>query len=374
MPKQTGKVPVDTGAVVEVMLTLDTTGSMFGVASEVQENIDLLVARLFKVVPGLRMGLIVHGDYCDRRSSYVSKLLPLTDDSTAIVRFIKAVGRTGGGDAPECYELVLRELNGRDVLWTPGARKVVVMIGDEEPHTTADQRRQGQDPIDYRIEARLLSGAGVAVYTVQCRDQSHADYFYEEVSQLTGGLHLRLAQFSHVEQLILGVASQLQGADALQAYEQEVRRQGPMGHSLENMFDKLAGRKARVRKARVDRLDPVTPSRFQIFQVGRPTPIKEFVEARGMKFEKGRGFYLHNVRTEAIQDYKEIVLVDRVSGEMFTGIQAQRMIGLVPGSTVKVPPCPLGDKYDVWVQSTSLNRILARKGKEPFMYDTRGLS
>jgi hypothetical protein len=39
---------------------------------------------------------------------------------------------TGGGDAPEAYELALREA--RKLSWTKGYSKALVIIGDEVPH------------------------------------------------------------------------------------------------------------------------------------------------------------------------------------------------------------------------------------------------
>jgi hypothetical protein len=42
-----------------------------------------------------------------------------TDDEAVLVRFVEEVGSTGGGDADECYELVLRQARTK-LTWTPG--------------------------------------------------------------------------------------------------------------------------------------------------------------------------------------------------------------------------------------------------------------
>ena len=46
-----------------------------------------------------------------------------TRDSQVLLNFIRSVGDTHGGDAPECYEYVLRQvrtkLTWRDGMWCP---------------------------------------------------------------------------------------------------------------------------------------------------------------------------------------------------------------------------------------------------------------
>lgn len=62
--------------------------------------------------------ILVHKDYADRKSSYVTKILNFTKNANEIHRFISDTEASGGGDSPECYELVLKkvrtELNWRD--------------------------------------------------------------------------------------------------------------------------------------------------------------------------------------------------------------------------------------------------------------------
>ena len=94
---------------VEVVFSFDTTGSMYPCLAQVRRNVKNTVTRLFEEIPGIRIGVIAHGDYCDKGSTYVTSHLPLTKDVNAIVKFVETVKPTGGGDAPECYELVLHE-------------------------------------------------------------------------------------------------------------------------------------------------------------------------------------------------------------------------------------------------------------------------
>lgn len=84
-----------------------------------------------------------------------------------------------------------------------------------------------------------------------------------------------------------------------------------------------------------------------------------------MIFQKGRGFY-EFTKTETIQESKEVVLVDRLTGDMFTGGAARRMIGAPPGERVRIKPTTL-KKYRIFVQSTSYNRRLV--GGTNFLYE-----
>ena len=68
---------------------------------------------------------------------------------------------------------------------------------------------------------------------------------------------------------------------------------------------------------------------------------------------------------EKIQEYKEVIIEDLTTGEMFTGPEAREKIGLPYGSRGVVKPNPIPG-CRVWVQSSSNNRILREKG---FLYE-----
>ena len=76
----------------------------------------------------------------------------------------------------------------------------------------------------------------------------------------------------------------------------------------------------------------------------------------GAKFKPGKGFY-EFTKSELIQENKEIVLVNKRTGDMFSGDQARQMIGLPRGTRGTIRPVRLHD-YDVFVQSASHNRKL----------------
>ncbi|MFO0880542.1 MAG: WGR domain-containing protein [Gemmataceae bacterium] len=343
---------------VEVVFSFDTTGSMYPCLTQVRRNIKSTVTRLFEEIPNIRIGIIAHGDYCDKRSTYVTKHLKLTDDVNAICKFVETVQATGGGDAPECYELVLREA--QEHPWTAEATKSLVLIGDDVPHPAA----QTPDKIDWRTEAKALAAAGVAVYAVQALNRRHATKFYEDLARLTSGYHVPLDQFSYVTDMVLAVCYRQSGEEQLQRYEEEVKTQGRMSRGLNRIFSTMLRRTAETTFTEAD-LRSVPPGRFQVLEVDEEIPIKAFVEENGLSFKKGRGFY-EFTKTETIQGYKEIVLMDRTTGDLFAGERAREMLGLPLGETARIRPTDL-EKYVVFVQSTSVNRVLM--GGTRFLYE-----
>ncbi|MCP3099943.1 VWA domain-containing protein [Myxococcus sp. K15C18031901] len=343
---------------VEIVFSFDTTGSMYPCLAQVRTKLRGTVSRLMKEIPGIRIGIIAHGDYCDAGSTYVTKVLDLSDDVEAVVRFVDRVGQTGGGDAPECYELVLREA--QSLSWTAGYTRALVLIGDDVPHPPASNPKR----LDWRKEVDALGRMGVPVYGVQALARAHATPFYRELAEKSGGFHLSLAQFAHVTDMLLAVCYKQSSDARLQAYEAEVVKQGRMNRGLDAIFGTMLGRSVSASFGEAD-LRAVPPGRFQVLEVDRDMPIKELVAENGLAFKTGRGFY-EFTKTETIQGHKEVVLMDRKTGDLFSGERARELLCLPPGETVRIRPANL-EKYVVFVQSTSANRKLV--GASRFLYE-----
>lgn len=353
----------------QIVFTFDTTGSMYPCLTQTRRSIVQTVERLMAEIPDLEIGIIAHGDYCDAGSTYVTKQLSLTTDKDRIVKFVNGVGATGGGDSAECYELVLQEAR-TEMKWTAGATKLVVLVGDDVPH--GKNEGQNTKKIDWRNELDLLLEAGIKVYGVQALRRNHATSFYSEIAKKTGGFHLHLDQFAHVQDLIFAVAFKQNGDAALEAYEAEVVKAGRMSRSLDEMFDVLYGKTGKVRRAKKSyapvHLKAVHPARFQVMYVDRDRTIMDFVEDQGLEFKKGRGFY-ELTKTVKVQSHKEIILQDRKSGDFFTGTHARDLLGLPQDEDASLKPLNL-EKYKVFIQSTSVNRKLL--GSTRFLYEVDG--
>lgn len=355
---------------VEVIFSFDTTGSMYPCLGQVRKNIDNALAPLFKEMPGLKIGLCAHGDYCDANRTYVTKWLGLTNDLYELTKFVNNTPATGGGDFDECYELVLREA--RSQAWSPDAKKILVVIGDAPPHET--NYPQNTLRINWREEYRVLAEMGVTVYSVHCLPRPQYSHFYKEIASGTGGYYLTLDQFADVVELIKAVVYRQESVERLQVYEKELTDNKKMTRAMDKTFSILTGRPiadvyAKPYTAVIDsvvtELEPVPAGRFQVLEVEKNQDIRSFVQDHDLIFKTGRGFYEFTKREE-VQERKEVVLVDRATGDMFSGDQARNIIGLPKGRRGNISPDKMG-KYQVFIQSTSYNRKLIAGTK--FLYE-----
>lgn len=147
---------------VDIVFCFDTTGSMSSVLGLVRQKVAETVRRLFKDIPKLQIGIMNLGDYCDPNPLTT---LNLSSDKDAICHFVNHQASTGGGDAPEAYELALREARSK-IQWRDGSAKALVMIGDEAPHPPS----YTTENIDWKQELDMLADMGVKVYGVHCLD------------------------------------------------------------------------------------------------------------------------------------------------------------------------------------------------------------
>lgn len=343
--------------VKEIVFSFDTTGSMYPCLTQVRKRVEETVTRLFREIPGIRIAVFAHGDYQDKESTYDTKWVDFSTDKKKICNFIKNVSSTCGYDSDECYELVLRQVR-EELSWTPDSQRSLVIIGDASPHPPSYHLNTLK--IDWKEEAKkLYNEMGVRIYSVQCLNYGGSDTFYRKIAEFTCGWHLKLDQFASIVDFLTAICYREQGVEQLEAYEAEVKSRSKgsgLNRNLHALFDTLAGRSTSTYTGGSDHggLEPVNPSRFQILEVDERGDIRSFVEKNDLPFKTGRGFY-EFTKPEKISDKKEVVLVDKASGDMFTGPEACAMIGA--GGANKIKPTSF-DKWRVFVQSTSYNRVL----------------
>lgn len=348
---------------VDVVISFDTTGSMSSVLAQVRQKIKETVERLMSELPDIRIGIIVHGDYCDERSTYVTRHLDLTRDTASITNFVEHTPPTGGGDAPECYELVLHEA--QTLSWRPDTKRVLVMIGDDVAHTPNDNPQH----LDWRTEVAALAASGISIYAVQALNRRSAKAFYREMAETSNGFHLSLGQFSEITAMLIAICYRQHTDLKLLAYEQELQREGQMSSSLKRAFTTMKERKKERGSAGEDgpiELHAVPAGRFQVLEVEEAEFIKTFVQRNGLTFKTGKGFCEFK-RVETIQASKEIILQHIATGDFFTGNQARVMLGLPLGETARIRPFHLAD-YRVFIQNKSHNRKL--RSRTQMLYET----
>jgi hypothetical protein len=215
---------------VEVVFSFDTTGSMYSCLSQVRTKLKGTVERLMHDIPHIRIGVIAHGDYCDQTSSYVIRHLDLTTDINDLVKFVRDVPKTGGGDTPECYEWVLRRA--QQLSWQRDSAKALVVIGDATPHPPSftDQR------IYWRDELQELVQMGIKVYGVQAQNMTESVPFYEELADCSQGAYITFSHFQLITDMFLAVCYKESSDEQLQAYQIECETEGKMTKELGEVF------------------------------------------------------------------------------------------------------------------------------------------
>lgn len=105
-------------------------------------------------------------------------------------------------------------------------------------------------------------------------------------------------------------------------------------------------------------LTPLPRNAYDIIPVHHDSPIREYVYSRGLDYIIGNGFY-QLTKSEKIQSQKKIAIREKATNQVYVGDEARDLLGLPRGMEVTVKP-DLNPEYDVFVQSTSVNRKLIR--------------
>eukprot|EP00026_Physarum_polycephalum_P003625 Phypoly_transcript_03638.p1 GENE.Phypoly_transcript_03638~~Phypoly_transcript_03638.p1 ORF type:complete len:690 (+),score=148.68 Phypoly_transcript_03638:252-2321(+) len=218
---------------VEIVFSFDTTGSMSSCIKEVMKKVKETTTRLMKDIPDIRIGIIAHGDYCDY-NTYVVQCLDLTKDVDKICKFVDSVKSTTGGDAPEAYELALKEA--RFFSWEDDTSKALVMIGDEVPHPPSFTTEN----INWWEELDCLVNMGVKVYGVRALNSNHSIPFYQEMSERSGTVSITFNSFHLIVDMFLAICYREASAEKLQEFQEEVQKEGKMTEEMGTIFETLS--------------------------------------------------------------------------------------------------------------------------------------
>ena len=159
---------------LDIAILFDSTGSMGGEINQIKSRISEIGRVLFQLVPKTRISICA---YRDKTSEYVVKGIPLTGDLGELVGFLSQIEAAGGGDDPEAVDEGLRwVITNND--FQPTARKVILIFGDQPPHT-GDQVDCLKLATDFRRDGGIVS-------TITCRNKKPLKEFVE-IAQLGGG-------------------------------------------------------------------------------------------------------------------------------------------------------------------------------------------
>ncbi len=395
----------------DICFAFDTTGSMSGCISQVKQNIQTIVKELFKNIPNVRISLVAFEDY---NFDYIWKAIDFTNDEGALIHFmthlheahcirgsdIGFTTRIDGEGMEECYEYVLHKVPSLN--WSSESMRSLIIIGDAPPHS----KEKTYNNLDWRVELGKVRDKGINIYSVHCLswgNEPKVKEFFKTIAKETNGYHLYLDQFTMIPSMMMAICYKQMGSERLENYQNELKVSGSgVTHGMSQIFDVMLGRKtteqieeeneikynyksssslsssSHVKKAAKSTglenlkeedfvLKPSPPSRFQVIPVNNDEDIQSFASNNGLVFERGKGFY-HFQKPELIQKNKEIVLREKSTGDFFEGNMCRKMLNLITYDEKKrIKPTDFPN-YDIFIQSTSLNRKLISNSL--FLYDT----
>ncbi len=136
---------------------LDATSSMELMIGTVKEQLYRLVAALEGSAETLRVGAVAYRT--SEGPEFVTRKFDLSEDREKLLAWIKEIKAMGGG-FEAVSEGLEASINGMN--WSKGARKLVILIGDEGPKPDLEER--------CRALARLAKSRGIAVSAITCSD------------------------------------------------------------------------------------------------------------------------------------------------------------------------------------------------------------
>jgi hypothetical protein len=117
----------------DIEIAIDTTGSMTPSINQAKADATNLVNLVQASVADTQIAVVQFRDSGDTPEYQVVQ--GLTTSASDVQNAINSLSASGGGDAPEAYNLVFKNsVEDLDIAWRPDSRKFVVVIGDAQPH------------------------------------------------------------------------------------------------------------------------------------------------------------------------------------------------------------------------------------------------
>lgn len=174
---------------IELAFMMDVSGSMDDEIAYLRSEMASIIERITSDYPErtLRVGVVYfqgHGNYNPIAS------IPLTDDMSAVHKFINK--RTGRGGSDEAIDLAMQTMVD-DFEWSDDSDKIAFLVGDEElDNVEANRKRQ-------RDYTKRCAEKGIKLVPIGCSGMPKSlEYVMRTMALATGGTYLALTDDSGV--------------------------------------------------------------------------------------------------------------------------------------------------------------------------------
>ncbi|NJC70576.1 VWA domain-containing protein [Planosporangium thailandense] len=117
----------------DVVLLVDTTGSMSGAIANVRTNLQQVINEVRAAQPSAEFAVASYRDEGDGAELFRVRQ-DLTGDATALQTAVNGLVAGGGGDTPEAWVNALYQVSKGAISYRSGSSRIVVLVGDAPSH------------------------------------------------------------------------------------------------------------------------------------------------------------------------------------------------------------------------------------------------
>ena len=178
---------------LEMVFVIDTTGSMSGLIDGAKQRVWGIINEVMQKPskPRVRVGLVAYRDIGD---TYVTKVLPITEDLDKAYTTLMDYEAGGGGDGPENVRKALAE-GVKNAGWSnakQGLAQILFLVGDAPPHDYE------QEP-DVLVTTAEAVRKNMIVNTIQCGSQGDTKQVWQGIAVRGEGKYFAIAQDGGVQ-------------------------------------------------------------------------------------------------------------------------------------------------------------------------------
>lgn len=186
------KVPCDSPKEVDILFTVDATGSMGDEIRYLKAELNDIIVNFSRSQPDLKLHLGTVF-YRDKSDDYITKESDFSENIQHTIDFIESQGARGGGDYPEAVDQAL-DVSINNLTWSKNARtKLLFLILDAPPHYQAENITRIQQAITDAAKA----GIKVIPITASGIDKS-TEYLMRSIALATNGTYVFLTDDSGI--------------------------------------------------------------------------------------------------------------------------------------------------------------------------------
>jgi hypothetical protein len=177
---------------LELMFTIDTTGSMGDELSYIQTELEDVIKRVVRDNKDLPVRLSVNF-YRDKQDTYVTKSYPFTSHVDWALKALAKQNASGGGDNPEAVHCALNESVNYHQWGGIDTTKLMFMVLDAPPHAETSIAEQ----IKSSVKAAAQKGIRIIPIIASGAD-TDTERLMREIAVATGGTYIFLTDDSGV--------------------------------------------------------------------------------------------------------------------------------------------------------------------------------